>query len=338
MRYLSLIATAALVVGTFATSNARAETMDELAEKAAAGGPVHWYEANSPEMGDKIVAAFQERFPDVELRFERVTGAQGITARIVQETEADAPSADATTTGVDQIVALYDRGLVADVDWAQYGVPETLTPTSYAVAATSATWVIVYNTDQVSAEEAPKTWDDLTDPEWKNRIGLWAIGHSQANLAAAWGEERVTAFTEALVKNEPLLFKSNFTIAQHLASGELSVGITPLHVALATKAKGAPIEIVAPEPTPLSMIYSAVLKEARNPAGAKLLVVWLSSEEGALAYEKATGRGNPYLSFTETAAYLEGRELSTFAPHETAKLQELVEKYTTMLRTAGTAR
>lgn len=339
MKNRCFTAAAAFAVAGLAVtgSTASAQSLEELATKAAEEGEIVWYEANSPEMGDKLVAAFNERFPNVQLRFQRVPGAQGITTKIVQETEANAPTADVTTTGIDQIYGLYERGLIESIDWSQYGVPAELTPEPYAVAATAAIWVIVYNTNNVSEADAPKSWDDLADEQWRGQLGIWAIGHSQANLAAEWGEEKVTALMEKLVAQEPLLYKSNFTIAQNLASGEISVGITPLHVALSTQAKGAPIGIVAPEPTPMSMIYSGVIKDTPRPNGARLLVAWLSSESGALAYEEATGRGNPYLGFTETAKYLEGRQLSTFEPEATGTLQELIAKYTEMLRSAGTA-
>jgi iron(III) transport system substrate-binding protein len=332
---LSVCATLALATGT--ATSVLAETLDELAAKAAEEGEIVWYEANSPEMGDKLVAAFNARFPDVGLRFERVAGAQGITTKIVQESEAGAATADVTTTGIDQVHGLYERGLIDSIEWGQYGVPEHLTPAPYAVATTAAIWVIVYNTNLVSEADAPKSWEDLGDEKWRGKLGIWAIGHAQANLAAEWGESRVTELMEKMVAQEPLLYKSNFTIAQNLAAGEISVGITPLHVALATQAKGAPLGIVAPEPTPMSMIYSGVVTGTPRPNGARLLVAWLSSESGALAYEEATERGNPFLEFTETAKYLQGRNLSTFDPDETGTLQELIAKYTEMLRGAGTA-
>jgi hypothetical protein len=69
-----------------------------------------------------------------------------------------------------------------------------------------------------------------------------------------------------------------------------------------------------------------------------LLVAWLSSKEGALAYEHAMGRGSPYLSFTETAKMLQGKKISVFDPARTNELQRLVSKYTEMLRTVGAAR
>ncbi|MCW5773355.1 MAG: extracellular solute-binding protein [Rhodospirillaceae bacterium] len=337
IKHLPTVAVLA-AAAVLAARPAAAESLDELAAKAAGEGEIVWYEANSAEMGDRIVAAFNKQFPKVKLRFQRIAGAQGITARIVQESEAKAATADVTTTGIDQIYGLNKRGLTESIDWSKYGVPKELTPTPYAVAATAAVWVIVYNKNKVSAADAPKSWDDLADPKWKGKLGIWAIGHSQANLAGEWGEAKTDAWMQKLVKQEPLLYKSNFTIAQNLASGEISVGITPLHVAQSTAAKGAPITIVAAEPTPMSMIYSAVIKGTKKPNGSRLLIAWLSSKEGALAYEQATKRGNPFLPFTATAQFLKGRKLATFKPDETDKLQALITKYTGMLRGAGAAR
>ena len=37
-------------------------------------------------------------------------------------------------------------------------------------------FVQAYNTKLVKKEELPKTWEDLTDPKWKGRLGIEAGG------------------------------------------------------------------------------------------------------------------------------------------------------------------
>jgi iron(III) transport system substrate-binding protein len=319
--------------------SAAAESLSELADKTPKGSEIVWYEANPPEMGDKVVAEFKKQFQNVTLRFERVTGAQGLFARILQETEAKAPTADVVTTGIDQIYALHEKSLSASVKWQDYGLPEAVAKEPYAVTTATTTWVIIYNTDQTPKAEAPKSWSDLLDPKWKGRkIGLWAIGHAQANLAAVWGEQKVDDYVKKLVDQQPLLYKSTYPVTQNVASGELVLGIVPVHVAHSAMAAGAPIGVVFAEPVPLSIISSGILANSPNPNGARLLVAWLSSKEGALAYEKAMGRGNPYLPYTETAKLLQGKTLSVFPATKTNELQRLVSKYTEMLRSAGAAR
>ena len=32
--------------------------------------------------------------------------------------------------------------------------------------------IIAYNSDKLSAEEAPKSWKDLTDPKWQGKIAM----------------------------------------------------------------------------------------------------------------------------------------------------------------------
>src|SRR5690242_5046914 len=104
-----------------ALAPAAAETLEQLAAKVPKGTDIIWYEASPPEMGEKIVADFQKQFPGLKLRYDRVTGAQGLVARVLQESEANAVTADVATTGIDQIYALNDRKLSAAVDWSKYG-------------------------------------------------------------------------------------------------------------------------------------------------------------------------------------------------------------------------
>ena len=36
--------------------------------------------------------------------------------------------------------------------------------------------------------DAPKTWDDLLNPRWDGKIGIWVRGEGQGALAATWGD------------------------------------------------------------------------------------------------------------------------------------------------------
>ena len=49
----------------------------------------------------------------------------------------------------------------------------------------------------------------------------------------------------------------------------------------------------------MTRLIFGVLKGAKHPNAAKLLVHWLSSHEGASMYEKMTNRGNPYVKGSE---------------------------------------
>ena len=65
-------------------------------------------------------------------------------------------------------------------------------------------------------------------------------------------------------------------------------------------ASGAPLGLRFLDPTPMNTLYGAVVSKGGNPEGAQVLLAWLSTLEGAKAYEAAIGRGNPLIKGTET--------------------------------------
>ena len=55
------------------------------------------------------------------------------------------------------------------------------------------------------------------------------------------------------------------------------------------------------EPVPILPLAYGVIKGAKNANTAKLLIHWLTTQEGANVYEKQTHRGNPFVEGTEFA-------------------------------------
>ena len=100
----------------------------------------------------------------------------------------------------------------------------------------------------------------------------------------------------------------------------------------------APIKMRALDVVPMHIIYSGLSKNARNPEGAKVFLSWLASEEGALAYEEATGRGNPLIAKTKTAQFIHGKKLSEFPPEKSDELGALNEHFNKLLEAVGAAK
>src|SRR5699024_5648069 len=123
--------------------------------------------------GKDILSDFEKRFEqeyDVDMEFLDM-GSQEILDRV--RSEKNNPQADvwwgAPQVNFDQAK---EEGLLAeykpsyadalddmyhDEDWMWSGT--SITPE-----------VIMYNTKEISEEEAPKDWDDLLDPKWKDEI------------------------------------------------------------------------------------------------------------------------------------------------------------------------
>ena len=96
-------------------------------------------------------------------------------------------------------------------------------------AVTVRTRVIMYNKDLVSESELPKSLFDLTDPTWKDQIGM-ATGANEsviANVTAlrlSEGEEQTEQFLTNLVANGIKVYKGHGDVRQAVGKGEIKLG------------------------------------------------------------------------------------------------------------------
>jgi iron(III) transport system substrate-binding protein len=312
------------------------DAMAKLAVEAEKVGNIIWYESTPDNQADKIVAAFQKRFPKLKLEHIRDTGGNSVGARIVQESQGDTRTADVATTGAAISVPLRERKLITETNWNAYGLSKELAPTPYGVVTTSVVYVIIYNTQLVKEADAPKTWEDLLNPRWSGKIGIWVRGEGEGSLAATWGEEKVFDYVRKLNALHPVLLPSTFPLAQQVAAGEILVGFGLNHSAQPPLKRGAPIKVVVADPAPLNTLYSFVPTKAKNPAGGSLVAIWLATPEGAKAYEDATDRGNPFIQGTKTYEMLRGHKTSQFPVEEAAKEASIVARINKMIESRET--
>ncbi len=315
-----------------------AQSMDELAAEAANGPPVVWYESSPEDQADAIIDAFNDRFPDVEIEHIRITGGNQLAARAIQEVEARGYTADVLTGGSDHIWSLNDRDVLLRTDFTEIGIDPALFPNDFTVATTASVYMIVYNTSRMSADEVPTNWDEIVDARWADRVGSWVRAAAFAQLSYAVGEDRAEALLQDFVQTRPLLFQSTFPMAQQVAAGEVDWAIGFYHTSQPPIAAGAPVALAPLDPTPMHTIYSSISANAQNMAGAKLLLAWLASPEGAIAYENATQRGNPLVEGTRTQALVAGVETSEWPPERISEYSAISERFNGILAAVGEAR
>ncbi|MBY0338534.1 MAG: substrate-binding domain-containing protein [Acetobacteraceae bacterium] len=310
--------------------------MEELARAAAReSGPAVWYESSPQEQTDRVIAAFNRRYPNVRVQHVRLVGGVDIAARMVQEARTPGQSADIASVSADQIWNLNGRNLLAQVDWQRLGLTREQAPAPFTVNIAAAAYVIVYNRNLVPADAVPRGWDDLLDPRWQGRTGTWLISHPFAQLTKAWGEPRAVEFTERYARLNPMLFRSTFTLAQQIAAGELPIGLGLWHATQPVIARGAPVEIVTLDPTPTTSIWTSVARLAPSPNTARLFVAWLATAEGARAYEDATQRGSALIQGTRTAEMLRGKTVVEYGPEETDQFRRWLTRFNDVLKAGG---
>lgn len=336
MKY-ALHLTAALAASTF-TLAAQAQSITEFAAAAEKKPPVSWYESSPADQGDKVIAAFNKKFPGVKIRQTRMVGGNELAVRSVQEMQARGYTGDVLTGGADHLWTLKERGYLESMKWESIGVAKNLAPNPFMMSTTASVYVVSWNTKKVTDAQAPTTWEQVLDPKWTNRMGSWVRAAAFAQLAATQGPDTAGKELQRFIALKPMLYKSTFPLAQAVGSGEVDVAIGFYHSTLPPLNAGAPIKMRALDIVPMHIIYSGISKNARNPEGARVFMHWLASEEGALAYEEATGRGNPLIAKTKTAQFIKGKKVSEWPPEKSDELGALNEHYNKLLEAVGQAK
>ena len=147
---------------------------------------------------------------------------------------------------------------------------------------------LAYNKSKVKAEDAPKTYKDVLNPRWRNKMSckISASGIQYVQwylLRNMYGND----FWKDYAKQRPRAFDSRVQLFDRLAKGDDEItSMAEYSAYILYKARGADVEFVAPPEglvaTPL--IVGAVSK-APHPECAKLFVDWAMSNRGQKFYQ-----------------------------------------------------
>ena len=296
-----LLVTAGMITALFSgLSTAQAgESLDQIVAGAKKEGTVVFFESQPDKTWMKLMKAFQKRYPFIKsYKHERLFGGK-LNTRIITDAQAGVDSADLITSAPHVMAPLYKRGLLQKVDWKSLGIFQKSIYDEYSTLSNVFFYAIGYNTNLVKGADIPKGWDDMLDPKWAEKGGWWRYNHPWPLMAITWGQTKAENYLKSLLASKLRTARSPTTVANWIASGEAHVGITIVTRLQGARRKGAPVAWIYPDPLPMVALVFGVLKGAKHPNAAKLLVLWLSSPEGAALYEKFTLRGNPYIKGSE---------------------------------------
>lgn len=244
-----------------------------------------------PDVFDKFVAPFKERYPFIDFSSDR----ESYNARVIKIL-VSFKEGRVTTDVVTNITGSHDL-------FKKAGALESLRdmPSFNSVVEgwndTDGLWVaqrlrnfcMGVNKNAVPEAALPKTWDDLVgDSRWRggklalaDRPALW-----MGQLAAAKGEPWTLNFLDKLFTTvKPQLRKEGLSALGGLTiAGEFDASL-PLEAARAKDYvdKGAPLAWHCPEPVPATVTEVAVLKGNPRVNKSKLFVNWYMSREGQLS-------------------------------------------------------
>jgi iron(III) transport system substrate-binding protein len=206
------LAALVLLLLAVAGATARAPAQDTRVAEARREGKVVWHTALALDSAQRLATRFEQTFPGIKVEVNR-SGSERILQRIMQELQAGIKNADVVNTSDTGHYVFFKRqGLLARYTPAG---AERLSPLFRDRDGMAWGWrafplVIPYNTKQVSAADAPKTWRDLLDPRWKDRLVVAHPGYAGSvitqilALANLYGWD----FWTRLAKNRPMLVQS----------------------------------------------------------------------------------------------------------------------------------
>jgi iron(III) transport system substrate-binding protein len=249
------------------------------------------YTSRSEALIKPAIEAFEQANPGVEVVL--LTGRDGELSAKMLEERAN-PQADVfINTDSLSIAGLGAQGLFAPNDSSAVAqVPaEYRADDGSWVGLTLRARVIMYNTNLVTAEEAPKSVFELTDPKWKGQVGAAdsTNGSIQGHIAAMvhlQGEEKTSEFVKGLVDNDTQFFGGHTDVRKAVGAGELKLGFVNHYYYQLSKAEGAPVGVVYPDQgegqmgVVVNSTNAGILKGAKHPEAAQKFVDYLLTPDG----------------------------------------------------------
>jgi len=256
---------------------------DDLAAGAKKEGELNLYLSTDLSDANGMMQAFRKKYPFIDVKFFRA-GNDKLLNRILTETGAGKFNGDVILISSFEVRVLLQKKLLQKYlspESSHY--PEGFTDKEgYWTSVYSIPRVVAYNTKLVHADAAPKSYEDLLQPKWKNSFCmsdsavLWYTGFLKFS-----GEEKGRDYMKKLSAQKPLFRDSESIITQLLAAGEFPLGLTYSHQVGTMKRKGAPVDwIRTAQPIVTGLKPITLSAKATHPNAGKLFIDFIISKEG----------------------------------------------------------
>lgn len=260
--------------------------------------------ANKNQPSVVVLYVSQDRvFSEPVLRaYEQKTG---VTVNAVYDTE------ETKSTGLANRLLAEKSNPQADVFWSNEPVrtlilknrgalASYISPSAEGISATfkdaEGYWtgfsarlrVMVYNTNLVKQDEAPKSIFDLTDAKWKGQVAIAdpRFGSTSFHVAALYaelGDEKADEFFRKLKANDVKIVPGNSVVRDMVARGEVKVGLTDTDDANVAIENKQPVAIVLPDRdgigVPVMPNMVSLIAGAKHTQAGKQLIDYLLSIE-----------------------------------------------------------
>lgn len=229
-----------------------------------------------------IVGPFEKKY-GIKVKVWR-SGTDKVLQRTLTETQAKRYDVDAIHFGAPELEALQREKVLQPVKSPYHkALLPGMVPDHRGYASTLlSVWVQAYNTNAIKKEDLPKTFQDLTDPKWKGKLGIEAKNQEWfATVVNDMGEEKgLQLFRDIVARNGISARKGHSLLNNMVVAGEVPLGLTLYNYMPAkSKRKGAPVDWFVLEPAVARANGIGIARHAPNPNAAALFYDYMLSEE-----------------------------------------------------------
>jgi len=235
------------------------------------------YNATTSELIEDTVRAFRAEHPEIDVTVVSA-GVGQHTTRI--EAEADNPRGDiffgASVESFEAIIHHFEPYQAAHHD--EYD-PQFVHPEYRYYGYSQPLQAFVVNTNLLSEDEWPTSWEDLGDPGFKGQIIMAnpsLSGSAYAQLAQIL-QLHDWELVERIMDNTSFVASSQL-VFQNVARGEIEIGITGESNIADLISEGWPVTAVYPsEGTGLRFDSMGIIAGGPNPEAARVFMDWATS-------------------------------------------------------------
>ena len=254
----------------------------------AAAGEVVVYSSNSVDALNTVATEFNKKYPDIKMTYVR-----GSTGAMMQriKAEAGAPKADLFWSGGFSMLGLYKDYFAPYAAGDAAAVrPAFRGPNDAWLGTNAHVMVIMVNKKGLRGDAAPRSWAEVADPKWKDRLVIGDPEKTSSSYAILWGIHETLGkdVLKGIARNGTMVNTAS-AVYEGVAKGEFAVGLTMEYAAQEYVAGGQKdIEVIYPkEGTFIAPEGMVLVKGAPHAEDAKKLFDFLASKGAQEALLKA---------------------------------------------------
>ena len=302
-------------------------------------GRLNFYGVNlSPQDVKKLEQGLNKTFgTNLVLEHEPSRNFNTKTATMVSEAKAGMPSPnDAVNASAYGIDVLGREGLLRDLESLPNMFPNIkanwIINNHQAMTFWHGVYGPVYNTNLVLKDKAPKKWEDLLSPAWKDKMVISTGFDAFTALAESWGVDRVLEFLRKLKGQNVAIDRGATAVLQRVAAGEFPLAAAQIYGTMKRiRGKGAPIEMAFVEPVPMAATYLVLPKNSAHPNAGLLFMAYIMSPEGHALYEELSGLSSAFVETSSLKELLKGKILAALSPEWALKGGQMVPQWANVL-------